>query len=119
METPTIDIEKLESGLKGCSKLLTALGDETRQHLLGIMLNENCWGCRAIEIADRSHLSRPAVSHHMQVLKNAGIVNSRKEGTFIYYYLDPSSEEVDKALSLFKYIKEIMGLLPDRSGQDD
>lgn len=36
----------------------------------------------------KTHLSRPAVSHHLKILKEAEIVNLRREGTKNYYYLD-------------------------------
>nr|WP_236883270.1 ArsR family transcriptional regulator [Clostridium botulinum] len=39
-------------------------------------------------MSKKTHLSRPAVSHHLQILKRAEIVNVRKEGTKNYYYLD-------------------------------
>jgi ArsR family transcriptional regulator len=54
----------------------------------------------------------------MQILKDAGIVKSRKEGTLIYYYLDPEDIEIDKMIRLFNDIKRIMKNVPDRSGGD-
>ena len=45
-------------------------------------------GIRVSELTRRTHLSRPAVSHHLQILKKAGIINMRKEGTRNYYYFD-------------------------------
>lgn len=70
-----------------------------------------------IDIAKKTNLSRPAVSHHMQILKNAGIVRVRKEGTFIYYYLDPEEGEIQKIIDLFSDIQKIMANVPDRSGE--
>ncbi len=72
-----------------------------------------------LDIAQRTNLSRPAVSHHMQVLKNAGIVKTRKEGTCVYYYLDPEDSEIKKIISLFSDIQQFMENVPDRSGNDD
>lgn len=74
------DVRRLEKEFKACRKILTALGDDTRQHLLCIMLRCECGGSRVIDIAEQTNLSRPAVSHHMQILKDAGVVKSRKEG---------------------------------------
>ena len=51
------------------------------------MLGGQCGGSRVVDIAEKTNLSRPAVSHHMQILKDAGIVKTRKEGTYVYYYL--------------------------------
>lgn len=50
-------------------------------------------GIRVNEIAQKTHLSRPAVSHHLQILKDAGIVNMRREGTKNYYYLDSNESQ--------------------------
>ena len=98
--------------------MLTALGDPTRQHLICIMLQQKCSGERVIELARKTNLSRPAISHHMRILKEAGIVKSRKEKTCIYYYLDPEMGELDNLLSLFGDIREFMKNVPDRSGED-
>ncbi len=40
------------------------------------------------DISERFKISRPAVSHHLKVLKDAGIVRSEKIGQEIYYHLD-------------------------------
>lgn len=95
-----------------------ALGDETRQYLLCTLLCSKCSGSRVIDIAKKTNLSRPAISHHMQILKNAGIVKARKEGTFIYYYLDPEDSEIQKIIDLFSDIQRIMKNVPDRSGEE-
>ncbi|MDF2512266.1 MAG: transcriptional regulator [Herbinix sp.] len=111
------ETKKLKEDFKACRKVLNAVGDEVRQHLLCIMMESSCNGSRVIDIADKTHLSRPAVSHHMQILKDAGIVKSRKEGTCIYYYLDPDDNELDRLESLVADIKKIMKTAPDRSGE--
>ena len=83
-----------------CRTLFTALGDETRQYLVCILLNCGCGGIRVAQLAERTNLSRPAISHHIQILKRAGIVASRREGTQIYYSLAPESHLVEKAIRL-------------------
>jgi DNA-binding transcriptional ArsR family regulator len=40
------------------------------------------------EIAAQFHVSRPAISHHLKVLKDAGMVISERTGQEIYYHLD-------------------------------
>ena len=96
-------------------KIFTAVGDETRQHLLIIMMQSDCFGSRVIDIAKKTNLSRPAVSHHIQILKDAGIVKSRKEGRFIYYYLDPDTSEIDDLILLLTTVKNLIKISPDRS----
>ena len=54
-------VRKLEEDFKNSRKLLTAVGDENRQHLLCVMLNCPVEGARVTEITEMTHLSRPAV----------------------------------------------------------
>ena len=117
MQNTIEDIRCLEREFKACQKVLSALGDETRQHLLYIMMQGQCSGSRVVDIALQTNLSRPAVSHHMQILKDAGIVKSRKESTYIYYYLNPEADQINHLVTLFRDIQEIINRAPDRSGE--
>lgn len=112
------DIEKLAEDFASCRKVLAALGDENRQHLiLEMMKMENCYGARVGEITERTHLSRPAVSHHLQILKDAGILRVRKEATRNYYYFDPDMESLGRLVRVLQKAKELTATLPDRSGE--
>lgn len=44
-------------------------------------------GLNVREITERTSLSRPAVSHHLKILKTAGLISVHREGTCNYYYL--------------------------------
>ena len=85
MENTIQDIQRLQEEFSACQKVFTALGDETRQYLLCMMLLGECRGSRVVELAEKTNLSRPAISHHIQILKDSGIIKSRKEGTLIFY----------------------------------
>ncbi|HDR7545676.1 TPA: winged helix-turn-helix transcriptional regulator, partial [Bacillus thuringiensis] len=62
-------------------KVLLAIGDETRQAILLVLMETECQtGLRVGEITKQTHLSRPAVSHHLKILREAGIILMRKEG---------------------------------------
>lgn len=109
------DILRLAEEFKSCRNILLALGDENRQHLILTMMQmEGCGGVRVSEIKERSHLSRPAVSHHIQILKNAGLVKMRREGTKNYYYFDDDIQAMDRLLQVITHAKEIIERLPDR-----
>ena len=83
------EIRQLAKEFENCRKILLALGDENRQHLmLEMMRMGDCKGVRIGTITEKSNLSRPAVSHHIQILKDAGILKMRREGTKNYYYFD-------------------------------
>ena len=113
------EIKKLSEEIKASQKILIALGDEMRQHLiLTMMENGDCNGMRVNDIAAYTRLSRPAVSHHLQILKDAGIVKMRREGTKNYYYFDADMEAMDGLIAMLMHAKEIMAMLPDRSGDD-
>lgn len=65
--------------------ILQVLSDPHRQDIL-LYLSEN--GKQTVsEIAEQSTLSRPAVSHHLKLLKNAGLVKVEQAGTQRYYEL--------------------------------
>lgn len=84
--------------------ILIALGDETRQHIILEMMKMNkCSGVRVGEITSVCNLSRPAVSHHLQILKNAHIIDMYEEGTKNYYFFNPKTS--------FKKLEELINLV--------
>lgn len=113
------EIKKLAEEINESQEIMLALGDEMRQHLILVMMQSgNCSGMRVNDIAENMKLSRPAVSHHLRILKNAGIVKMRKEGTKNYYYFDADMVAFDKLINMLVHAKNIMSSLPDRSGND-
>lgn len=114
-----LDIRTLAEEFKSCQKILLALGDENRQHLIIMMMQMGeCNGVRVGAITEKTHLSRPAVSHHLSILKDAGLVKMRREGTKNYYYFDADQEAMNKLLTMLNHAKEIMENLPDRKGEE-
>lgn len=112
-------VARLAENFAACTKILAAIGDETRQHLILEMIRQgNCSGVRVCEITKTTNLSRPAVSHHLQIMKEAGIVKVRKEGTKNYYYFDPEMESFERLVSTLQLAADICKELPDRSGED-
>ena len=101
-------IKRLKAEFEACQKILIAFGDEVRQHLLLLMVTGDRNGVRVSEIAEKTNLTCPAVSHHMQILKDVGIVKSCKEGKFIYYCLDSSCRNVDALIRLFESVKDVI-----------
>lgn len=70
-------------------RLFTGLGDSMRLEIV-FLLGEH-ERLNVGEIAGHFHLSRPAISHHLKVLKDARILRSQKIATEIYYWLDITS----------------------------
>ena len=91
------------------------MGDETRQLILIALLESDFNGIRVGEITKKTHLSRPAVSHHLKILKEAEIVNVRREGTKNYYYLDSKKSQWKSLTELINLI--FVGI--QHIGEDD
>jgi ArsR family transcriptional regulator len=73
-------------------KLLAAIGDETRQAIISVLMESQCEGMRVGEITAQTHLSRPAVSHHLKILRDTEVVGMFPEGTKNFYYLKLGGE---------------------------
>ena len=67
---------------------MTALGDPTRQAIFERLVERPC---PVGELAGELPVSRPAVSQHLKVLKDAGLVIDRKVGTRRLYQVDPQA----------------------------
>lgn len=67
-------------------RFLTAAGEPARLEIV-IMLAK-AGRMNVGQISSRFELSRPAISHHLKVLKTAGLLTSKKEGQEIFYSLD-------------------------------
>ena len=110
------EIDKLAMEFEQCRKILIAMGDENRQHMIVEMMKiGNCNGVRVNEITERTHLSRPAVSHHLQILKDAGILKMRREATKNYYYFDPDMKSFELLIGILQKAVSFTAELPDRS----
>lgn len=59
-----------------------------------------------------TNISRAAVSHHLKILKDAGIINVRHEGTKNFYYLDSASSSLLAVSELFHNAIELMKQCP-------
>lgn len=102
-----------------CRKTMLALGDENRQHMILEMIQMGqCRGVRVGAITEKTNLSRPAVSHHIKILKEAGLIKMRREGTKNYYYFDADSQAISDLLRMLTHADTIMKALPDRSEED-
>jgi DNA-binding transcriptional ArsR family regulator len=67
------------------NNLFKALSDETRRKILDLLRNGDL---TAGEIAAHFEMSKPAISQHLSVLKNADLVYSLKKGQYVYYSLN-------------------------------
>ncbi len=71
----------------GCSQFFHAVSDGTRQRIMEMLRDgERC----VSDIGRPFDMSQPSISHHLDILKRAGLVTSRKQGREVYYSLNSS-----------------------------
>lgn len=64
-----------------------ALNDPTRRRIIELLQKQDL---NAGEIADEFNISKPSISHHLEILKNSGLISGEKQGQFIVYSLNTS-----------------------------
>jgi len=65
--------------------LFKALNDETRRQILDLLKDRNM---NAGEIAGHFNISKPSISHHLDILKRADLITSEKKGQYVNYALN-------------------------------
>ena len=83
-------VKDLEQQFHSCMPLFIALGDEVRLRIIETLSRaafDDTKGLNVKQITNRTKLSRPAISHHLKIMKDAGIVDRYRVGTSNYYYL--------------------------------
>ncbi|MBX3069348.1 MAG: winged helix-turn-helix transcriptional regulator [Thermomicrobiales bacterium] len=70
-----------------------ALSDSTRFEIFRLVAAQSAPIC-ACDIVDRFQVSQPTISHHMKVLRDAGLITVSRRGVWAYYAVDPRGLEV-------------------------
>ena len=83
---PDIDRERAER----LGRAAKALGDPIRMQLVDVLRKHAGEVC-VCELVPLFDLSQPTVSHHLKVLREAGIVGSERRGLWAYYYVNPEA----------------------------
>jgi len=68
------------------NKIFQALADPSRRAIFELLTQGEA---AVTELTARFDISQPAVSQHLAALKDAGLVNGRREGRFVYYRVEP------------------------------
>ncbi|CEP69101.1 HTH ArsR-type DNA-binding domain [Moorella glycerini] len=97
----------------GLNALFKALGDETRREILRRLARGDM---SAGEIAAAFDLSWPTISHHLSVLKEAGLVQDEKKGQYVIYSLNTTVFQ-DIAGWLFDLLGTITERQPAKKGE--
>ena len=81
--------------------LLKALADENRLAILKLLQGGEMCACKLLETLK---ISQPTLSHHMKILCASGIVDYRKEGKWMHYFISDKGRE-----RLYKLVSEYIG----------
>ena len=96
-------LDNMEGSFQKMTKLLSIAGSDVRLKILYLLNLENelC----PCDLADILKMSVPAISQHIRKIKDAGIINSRRDGQTLYYSLNRDETEIFN--SIFKSIELI------------
>jgi DNA-binding transcriptional ArsR family regulator len=101
------ELHRIHAMFHNCAPLFIALGDEIRQQLILDIADAGKEGINVSNLTSKSQLSRPAISHHLKVLKDCGIVKPCKIGTQIFYQLN-LKENIDDMKELINSIQNVL-----------
>ncbi len=83
------------------NSIFKALNDPTRREILKLLRKRDM---TAGEIADAFNITKPSISHHLDLLKQANLVVAEKYGQFIYYSLNTTV--IDEVMSWLIKLKK-------------
>ncbi|MFJ3171937.1 ArsR/SmtB family transcription factor [Streptomyces roseus] len=75
------------------AKVFKALGDPVRLRLLSMIASRAGGEVCVCELTPAFELSQPTISHHLKLLRQAGLVDSERRGTWVYYRVLPAALE--------------------------
>jgi ArsR family transcriptional regulator, arsenate/arsenite/antimonite-responsive transcriptional repressor len=84
------DVERVQA--ERMARIAKALGDPIRLQLVDVLRKHAGKVC-VCELVPLFDLSQPTVSHHLKVLRDAGLVDSERRGLWAYYYVTPDALE--------------------------
>ncbi|MFE1174379.1 ArsR/SmtB family transcription factor [Streptomyces sp. NPDC058773] len=96
------------------SKVFKALGDPVRLRLLSMIASKAGGEVCVCDLTPAFDLSQPTISHHLKLLRQAGLIDCERRGTWVYYRLLP--EMTDRLAGILT--RPAGGLLPSRVGAD-
>lgn len=71
------------------SQLFKALGDPVRLRLVSLIASQEGGEACVCELGDSFDLTGPTISHHLKVLREAGLISGERRGTWVYYRIEP------------------------------
>ena len=87
-----------EGAAAGLAQVFKALGDPVRLRLVSLIGAHQGGEVCVCDLTSAFNLAQPTISHHLKVLREAGIITSERRGTWVYYRLVPAALERMAAL---------------------
>ncbi|MGY5123206.1 ArsR/SmtB family transcription factor [Streptomyces nigrescens] len=75
------------------AKVFKALGDPVRLRLLSMIASRSGGEICVCELTPAFDLSQPTISHHLKLLRQAGLIDCERRGTWVYYWLLPETTD--------------------------
>ena len=95
-------------------KCFDALGDSTRVQILALLLENPSAEMCVNEIAQSIYLSRPAISHHLKVLKDCDMINCCAKAQYNYYSINKNTPVWEELCKLFSKVNNLLELIQGR-----
>ncbi|MGH3602308.1 MAG: ArsR/SmtB family transcription factor [Pseudonocardiaceae bacterium] len=73
------------------SRLFKAMGDPVRLRLLSLIASHDGGEACVCDLSGVFELTGPTISHHLKVLREAGLITGERRGTWIYYRIEPDA----------------------------
>jgi ArsR family transcriptional regulator len=73
------------------SRLFKAMGDPARLRLLSLIASHEGGEACVCDLTGVFELSGPTISHHLKVLREAGLISGERRGTWVYYRIHPEA----------------------------
>ncbi|MCV7150634.1 ArsR/SmtB family transcription factor [Mycolicibacterium pyrenivorans] len=80
-----------EAACVSLAQMFKALGDPVRLRLLSLIAGHSGAEACVCDISGTFDLSQPTISHHLKVLRSAGILDSERRGSWVYYRIIPAA----------------------------
>ena len=88
---PMVRVPLGEEAAAELSRMFKALADPVRLRLLSLIASHQGGEACVCDLTGPFDVSQPTISHHLKVLREAGLVGSERRGTWVYYWIQPAA----------------------------
>jgi ArsR family transcriptional regulator, arsenate/arsenite/antimonite-responsive transcriptional repressor len=89
--TPMVRQPLGEDDAKSLAAVFKALSDPVRLRLLSLIASHEGGEACVCDLAGPFDVTQPTISHHLKVLREAGLIDSERRGTWVYYWVLPTA----------------------------